>query len=500
MERLALVATGFVALVCILIGLRLGRRSERLADHLPLEHGRLARVHSAGELSASTVASTLSLATVIIAFFELAPFFGAWLMWPVVTTALGLLVVRLAAKRITELMAGTARTTKPTLHEFLAEAYAAPNIAVIGASCTSVGYFGAFAVELYVGASFLASFLPHAPLWIVVVVLAMAGTAYTAAGGFRAVIVTDRLQMGAVWLLLCAMTIAVAEFSGQRVGGLATLWAHGAATSGLHWRPELWSFLVGIFLINVPAYVSDMGIWQRIAGTDARDVVLRGMGRSVGSAMVTWGAFAVFACLAPAIAPAPQGTTPLVPFLRAAYELPHGGLLFFVAVLGLYGAMLSTSSTHLIAVTHTLQQDILPRVSSRTLDAPSALRLSRLVTLLSASVSVLLVAALSKAGFSVADLVFAVYGAQLSLAPLMLTVLIFGIERARRLGSGAALAVACGFAAGWTTAIAGRLSGSSIAVFLAPAASLLVSSVVLAWAAVTRRATPSSSAISDKWG
>ena len=62
---------------------------------------------------------------------------------------------------------------------------------------------------------------------------------------------------------------------------------------------------------------------------------------------------------------------------------------------------------------------------------------------------VIIVAILTYYGFSVADMVFAVYGAQLSLFPPILLGLLFGKERLKSLSRYAKTAIVAGFTAGW---------------------------------------------------
>ena len=81
--------------IYIAVGLYAGRRTKGIADMLPLGLSRQASVKNSAEFSSSTVATTISLATVVIAFFDLAQTLGLWLFWTVLTTSLGLFVVRL---------------------------------------------------------------------------------------------------------------------------------------------------------------------------------------------------------------------------------------------------------------------------------------------------------------------------------------------------------------------------------------------------------------------
>ena len=89
-----------VAILYIRVGMNSAHGARTISDYLPYGLGSHANVNTSREFSDSTVATTISLATVILAFFELAPYFGIWLFWTVITTSFGLLIVRLFANRI----------------------------------------------------------------------------------------------------------------------------------------------------------------------------------------------------------------------------------------------------------------------------------------------------------------------------------------------------------------------------------------------------------------
>ena len=201
---LVVITALLVAFVVYLwVGIYLGRRTHDVADLLPLEFQKQACVRNSTEFSASTVATTISLATVVMAFFELASKLGLWLFWTVITTAAGLLVVRLMARKIWERI--SRYDHRPTLLEFLSTEFSSESLGYVGAICVSLGFLFAFAVELTVGSKFFAALVPGIPTWSVVIVLSAVAFVYTAIGGFRAVIVTDRLQMISIWLLLLAL-------------------------------------------------------------------------------------------------------------------------------------------------------------------------------------------------------------------------------------------------------------------------------------------------------
>jgi len=483
MSTVVITALLLAVIIYISVGLFLGKQTRGIADLLPLALNRQARVKNASEFSASTVATTISLATVVMAFFELAQDLGVWLFWTVITTSAGLFVVRLFAKRIWERI--SVYSHRPTLHEFLGKEYGSEFLSYVAAICNSLGFLGAFAVELTVGSKLFAWLVPAVPTWAVVIVLSVVALVYTAAGGFRAVIVTDKIQMISIWLLLLTLPSFYIYYVVTHGGWAENFIKIPPETLSLSYREGLIPFVLGIFVINVPTYVSDMSIWQRIAGAQKTQTVTGGLWASVFSSAATWGLFATLACFALIVAEPIEGVNPLVSVLNVVGST-KGFLsvcvLFFV-VLGLYGAMLSTASTQLIAVSHTLYEDVFSRIRKHSfkerLESKSELHISRSIFILAAVISIILVELLSISGFSIVDLVFAIYGAQLGLCPLVISALLLRRERLKGLSIWAALAVSAGFMAGWGTAIYGRLAGNTSVVFLAPVSSLIVSSFFL---------------------
>ncbi|MHC4396710.1 MAG: sodium:solute symporter family transporter [Planctomycetota bacterium] len=470
-------------IVYIAVGLFLGRRTKGVADLLPLAFNRQARVKNSSEFSASTVATTISLATVVMAFFELAGSLGIWLLWSVVTTSAGLWVVRLFAKRIWKRI--SQYNHRPTLHEFLGREFNSEALSYVGAICTSMGFLGAFAIELTVGSMFFAGLVPAVPAWVVVIVLSVVAFVYTAVGGFRAVIVTDRIQMISIWLLLLSLPLFYISHVVTHGGWAQNFNNIPSGTLDFSYREGLIPFLLGIFVINVPTFISDMSIWQRIAGAQKNRTVVGGLWRSVFASATTWGAFAILACLAFMIIKPAGRINSLVLVLNVVGNTK--GILpvcvLFLVVLGLYGAMLSTASTQLIAVSHTLYEDVFSPIRKHSLEerleSKKELNFSRTILVVAAIISTILVQLLSSAGFSIADLVFAIYGAQLGLCPLVISALLLKREQLKMLSAPAALAVTAGFVTGWGTAIYGRLTINTNLVFLAPVSSLIVSSLIL---------------------
>ncbi len=483
MSTIVISALLLAFVIYILVGLFLGRRTKGIADMLPIALSKQARVNNATEFSASTVATTISLATVVMAFFELAQKFGLWLLWTVVTTSAGLFVVRLFAKKIWNKI--SLYDHRPTLHEFLGTEFNSAALSYVGAICTSLGFLGAFAVELTVGSKFFSSLVPNIEPWLVVVVLSVVAFLYTAMGGFRAVIVTDRIQMVSIWLLLLALPIFYVYYVYTHGGWAENISNIPHGILNLSYRADLLAFMLGVFVINVPTFISDMSIWQRIAGAQQNETVAKGLWRSVLSAAVTWGCIALLACFAFMMFEPAEGVNPLVSLVRVIGGSPGilAAAILFLTTLGLYGAMLSTASTQLIAVSHTLYEDVFSHLSKHSLierlSSKKELNISRTILVLAAIISTIFVQVLSRKGFSIADLVFAIYGAQLGLCPLVIAALFLSKERLKALSYWAVIAVSAGFITGWATAIYGKATASQYLAYLPPVASLIISSLFL---------------------
>lgn len=482
MSIIVICALLFAFIVYIAVGLSVGRRTKGIADMLPLGFDKQARVKNSAEFSASTVATTLSLATVVMAFFELAQTFGLWLFWTVITTTFGLLLMRLFARRIWNRM--SVYDHRPTLHEFLGREYDSRVLSYVGAVFTSLGFLGAFAVELTVGSKLFAALVPGVPQWTVVVMLSLVAFVYTAVGGFRAVIVTDRIQMISIWLLLAALPVAYFVWI-RTHGGWAVSFERiptGALTPD--YSRTLLIFIVGIFIMNVMTFISDMSIWQRIAGARNTETVTKGLFSSMLGSAATWSVFVILACFVFMVVTPQKDVNPLFSLLETIGQMKGtlAGVILFLACLGLYGAMLSTASTQLIAVSHTLYEDVFSRIRKHPLAErlmmKRELTVSRTILVIAAVFSTILVHVLSQR-FSITWMVFAIYGAQVGLCPVVIAALLLPKEKLKGMSAWAAVAVSAGFIAGWEAALLGGFTKNTDLIFLAPVFSLAVSTAFL---------------------
>jgi len=492
MSMTIIIAALIVAMITYIgIGIVTGKHTENIRDWLPYGGGNASQVFSSGEFSASTVATTISLATVVIAFFELAPYLGIWLFWTVITTSLGLFAVRLVAQNIWNKISSYEK--HPTLHEFLGTEYNSKLLSFIAAIATSLGFIGAFAVELTVGSRFIAQVAPQIPSWIVLIIISSIVFTYTSMGGFRAVIVTDRFQMISIWLLLFAIPVFYIFFTVQHGGFSQAIASIPNHLLHLTWQEGTLSFLLGIFVINVPTFISDMSIWQRISGSRDSETIMGGLWKSIFSSAITWGCLVFLAIFSLSIVGGNNETNPLfnlILYIGNDRGIFNSIILFFI-VLGLYGAMLSTASTQLIAVSHTIYEDVFSQIRKIPLnirmDSKREIWISRFILITTAFFAVLLVEILSYVGFSIADLVFAVYGAQLGLFPPIIYSLYSNKAKGKNLSYWATMSIICGFITGWGSAVIGKVINNGNLVFLAPVFSLGISSLMLSIGLIIER-------------
>ena len=459
----------FSLILYLAVGIVSGRSSGTLDDFLPIKKAGRSYIESPAEFSASTIAVSVSFATVILAFFELAPFFGLWLAWAAITTTAGIALVRCVGGRIWMRLEAYG-SHRPSLHEFLGTEYSSAMARTVTAVCTSVGFILAFAVELSVGSRFLTFFIPQlSPEWLA---FGMAGlvVGYTALGGFRAVVLADRLQMIAIWLMLLIMALFYAQT------GVSEQWTYAQFSSlgDMSWRPGLLSFLIGVLVINVPSFVADMGVWQRITATNDQTVVLSGLVSSAALTFVSWIVLIILACFAPLVVS--KGAE--INLAQVLHELSYIGSLgqlgAFFCLVGFLGAALSTASTQLVAVVHSIQLDIIPARSRLV-----TVKFARISTLVVAMIALLTVELFILGGFSISELVFAIYGSQLSLTPPVILALTKPRDYLSLCSSAVTAAAITGFACGWLMAIVGRVAEIGDLIFLAPAGSLFTSAVIL---------------------
>ena len=303
--------------------------------------------------------------------------------------------------------------------------------------------------------------------------------------------------MFAIWLLLISLSVFYYHYIGDHGGWDYNYGKVREEIKYFTWRDSLPSFLLGIFIINTLAYVVDMSVWQRIAGAGEEKIVLKGLWQSVLFSAATWAILISLACLTFVVIFPNESENPLITLLKYIFteEMFLGKVVIFLVTLGICGAMLSTASTQLIAVSHTIYEDLTTLFRKMTfqnrLDSTKEVTFSRIILVAAALLGVVLVELLRFIGFSVADLVFAIYGAQLGLLPPILLILFKKKETSlKHFSKWAGAAILLGFMAGWGSAIYGKVQGNSDLIFLSPCISLLVSALLIALAHLLIKKTP----------
>lgn len=474
---LGLTAAGFLAL-----GFYFFLRIKGLSDFLPIAKTGRARVRSSGAFSASTVATSISLATLISAYFSLANYFGLWLLWTGITAAAGMYLVYVFSGRIAAKLDGYSYV--PSIHEFLSHEYSAPVLRPVAAIFTVVGLLLLLATELLVGSGFLALIIPGAPRLLLVAGLSLIPLTYVILGGFETVIISDRLQMAFIWIMIPALFAALILSQGATLGTILDAVELQPINSGLVW------FLVGILLMNVPTHLSSITVWQRISASTDRTVLQKGLFQSSVGILVSWSFLVLIAWAATKVVPAASGAEILQGLLLRAASGPLGLPLVFIIVVGLYCALLSTASTFLIAVGHTFTTDIFSweKHGGRETEAPRRhLGLSRAIIVVTTIVACGVVELFDHLGYRIEDIIFSIYGGALALFPPMVLALLRPTKNLSQMSGYALWSIAVGFSAGWAVAIGGKAAGSQNLVFMSPAIGMLASSVVMLVGALRHR-------------
>jgi len=412
MSIIVVVALIFSSIIYLAIGFFLSNKNKTIGDLFPIASDKKPKVKTAREFSASTVATTVSLATLVLAYFELVYHFGVFLLWTVVTSVIGMILFSVLSKKIWTKL--SVYEFRPTMHEFLGVEFNSKTLSLVASICTSIGFLLVFAAELVVGSRFLAKFIPAIPEIATVIFLSSIGFLYTVMGGFRAVIQTDKLQMKFIWGFIIVLSVFYLYYIFNNGGVTVNIAKIPENIFSLSNREGLTVFLIGVTIMNIPTLVSNMSVWQRISGAENVETVVNGFKKSIVSLFLTWTFFVLLACFAFMIVIPENSQSLLSDLLISISDNTIGKIVLFFIVLGMYGAMLSTASTNLIVVSHTISEDIVAKFKSKTtkerLNSKKDFYISRIILTLSTITAILFVVGLKYFGFSIADLVFAIYG------------------------------------------------------------------------------------------
>lgn len=451
------------AVLYFMLAFRERKNIAGIQDFFPLK-----RSISTGEYRSTTVAAGMSLATVIIAFINLAPMLGITLFVSVISYSLSFLILYLCVNRIME-----ANPSNDTIQAYLGKSYASSSVKYIALFFSLIGYISIFSMELLVGVTVLQPFLGDGVLVFALIYLIFI-IIYSLMSGYRAIITTDRWQLRFILVSLFSLLILaiVHTYSTPdvKVGDIFSSISHS-------WLP-IWPFIIGITVMNLPAPISDAGTWQRLCSTRDAHTAKRGLLQIAPFFAVLWAFLVLFACYYWRVA-ASQGFDaaqgPLIAYIMGIFAAsgPVFTILLFFFTLGLFSAMISTADSLLIVAGQILSIDIM-KLKPNNDNSQAAIKKARLAMGLIAVLSFTIFTILHFLEFDVVQLVFAIYGSQLAMFPAVLFSLFFAkridMQKARFAAGASILA---GFFGGWGSALYGKFSESANWLYNAPVTALL---------------------------
>jgi Na+/proline symporter len=446
------------------------RHIHSLADFFPLK-----RYLEAGTYSRSTVAAGVSLATVILALVNLAPFLGISLLVTIASYTASFVLLYFAAPAILR-----RNPTNQTVQSFLGTAYGSTAVRWIALAFTFVGYVSIFSMELLVGVTVLEPFLGQWVLAFSIIYLFFI-IAYSMISGFRAIVATEQWQLRFI-IAAVAMLPAFLILLALRSPNAFPLAPVTAEIFG-SWKATL-PFVLGIIAMNLPAAISDAGTWQRLCSTRSETDARRGLLGAIPMFVLLWGTLILVSCYISTIAIATHRFDPAVGTLTTflVSSLSNGDALslamLFVFMLGLFSAMITTADSLLLVAAQMCVIDVL-QLHNREILADRGLRRSRLVLALIALLSFAIFAVFQIIKFDVVQLIFAIYGAQLALFPAVAGALFltewFDLRRA---GLAASASILVGFCGAWGSAVYGQFSKQTAWMYNAPVVALVGAALV----------------------
>lgn len=439
-----------------------------IQDFFPLK-----RSLQSGEFRSTTIAAGMSLATVIIAFINLAPFMGLTLLVSVVSYSISYLLLYLCTERIM-----LANPNNDTIQSYLGKSYKSYNVKRIALFFSLISYISIFSMELLVGVTVLKPFLGDSVITFALIYLAFI-ISYSLMSGYRAVIATDVWQLrfiiiGLTSLLLLAIvqTIQTPDVNVNQI----------VASVSNSWIPA-WPFIIGIAVMNLPAPISDSGTWQRLCSTKDSTAAKRGLLQIAPFFALLWAFLVFFACYYWHVASLngfDVQKQSLINFIMETFATsgPVFIILLFCFILGLFSAMISTADSLLIVAGQIFSIDIM-KLKPESTNPQLIIKKARITMGVIAILSFLVFATLNFLKFDVVQLVFAIYGSQLALFPAVFCTLFLTnyikLDKAK-FAAGASILV--GYCSGWISAIYGKFGESANWLYNAPVTALVTAFVI----------------------
>lgn len=426
---LSILAGLATAVIYLYIGSQDAKNMKSASDYLLYR-----RQLVSGQVFGTVYASGMSLATVFIAYLQLAPYLGTKLIWSVIFYSLGYVVLwGLISKILSNCSSGV------TLHGFLFNKYNSATLRYVASISTTIGFLGVFATELIVGSHiFGALFKTDSGYWLSLALVSAVVVGYSLLGGFKSVVRTDKIQ--SVGIIFVSILLVVIAFSiGRDKEGILI---PQDLTSSWFLPPLL---MVNFFLINVLFPLVDMSAWQRVIAAKDEATAKSGIFTSIIFFLLSWAGI-LFAALALSENHQSDLTGGLIlNFLQFGSLSWINSLLSAIAFAALIAAMVSTADTFLIAAGQTISMDIRDHDFFKNSDISKnesnltevfmpdedhkVINRTRLNMLFLSVVGLGFCVWLTVIGFKVAELVFAVYGSTLSLVPVVVLALFLNSEK-----------------------------------------------------------------------
>lgn len=366
-------------------------------------------------LRATLMASAFSLASAIYVYIDWAGADGMFVLWSPITWAAGALLLYLLRAAIFRESRGAW-----TLHQFLGQRYSSRGLMRLASIVTSTVFLLQVAAEVYVGLAVLSVSLGAGwPLWLLCLLVGGVFIAYSLIGGLPSVLITDKFQYRWTAFALLIVTIILFNNGGQTaVENIVESLGSTFIPSG-----SQWVVLLGLLALNLPLFVTDMSVWQRVGATSSEAEVTKGLGSFV-LALLGWMSLLVALGVGFAMFFEPaEGLTSSQMLLNYFSD----STVFPLLLVGFFAALLSTGDTFLIASVQTVlvdwkYADSLKEAEFNAESLPARthaemFRDARLGILLLGIGSVLLGYIFFQSLPSLLDLLFVVFGLQAALAP-----------------------------------------------------------------------------------
>lgn len=409
-----------------------------------------------GSFFATLYAAEMSIATVFIAFFDLASFLGFQLLTAVFTFTIGQFMLSRLAPRIKH-----ANHSKLTLPGVLGERYQSRAVRIVALTTIAVGFGGLFATEILVGAQLVRPLFNADAYVVVLLFMATLVTFYTALGGFKNVIRTDRYQTVFVATGIVALVIAAISLSDTPAETLKISAAKGVI-------PSL-SLVINFLIINVAYPLVDLAAWQRIAAASDEGTAKRGGGLGASAFFVCWVTILISAIVIVGATNKTGADAIFSSFMLSAQISLWHGLIAGIGLGALLAALLSAGDIFLITATQSICMDATrhkyflasPDQSSQEHDG-EVLAHARKLTFIIALISLVVVGGLMCIGARVSDLVFVLYGSTTALLPAVVLLLAKPNTSLHRYSFAAVASSVLGICIGWLYGVLSLIGSDAI--------------------------------------